>query len=136
MAGFKEWSTKAVRDAFFASPEFPRLLSADGAEGNHCARRQPGRSGYVGKRPGGRYEPFVFEREKTPLEVEISDDVFILTAEEAKKHIEPPTLTTVTITPQETRVKRGAHVTFQARVADQHADRWRCPTWRGQPKVA
>ena len=24
---FKEWSTKAVRDAFFASPQFPRLLN-------------------------------------------------------------------------------------------------------------
>ena len=26
---FKEWATKSVRDAFFASPQFPRILSAD-----------------------------------------------------------------------------------------------------------
>src|SRR5439155_5025089 len=26
---FKEWSTKSVRDAFFASPQFPRLLNSE-----------------------------------------------------------------------------------------------------------
>ncbi len=118
--GFKEWSTKAVRDAFFASPEFPRLLSADVVKETIARGVSQGVLAYVGKRPDGRYEPFVFERELTPPEVEISDDVFILKAEEAKKHIEPPTLTTVTITPQNARVHCGGHITFQARGEDQH----------------
>ena len=26
---FTEWSTKSTRDAFFASPQFPRLLDGD-----------------------------------------------------------------------------------------------------------
>ena len=26
---FKEWSTKSVRDAFFASPQFPRIVNPD-----------------------------------------------------------------------------------------------------------
>lgn len=121
--GFKEWSTKAVRDAFFASPEFPRLLSAEGVKETIARGVSQGVLAYVGKRPDGRYEPFVFERELTPQEVEISDEVFILTAEEAKKHIEPAKLTTLTISPQDARVKRGGHVTFQARGADQHG----CP---------
>ena len=118
--GFKEWSTKAVRDAFYASPEFPRLLSADAVKETIARGVSQGVLAYVGKRPDGQYEPFVFERELTPLEVEISDDLFILTAEEAKKHVEPPALTTLTISPQDVRVKRGGHVTFQARGADQH----------------
>lgn len=118
--GFKEWSTKAVRDAFFASPEFPRLLSADVVKETIARGVSQGVLAYVGKRPDGRYDPFVFQRELTPLEVEISDDVFIITAEEAKKHIEPPKLTNLTITPQDARVKRGGHVTFQARGTDQH----------------
>jgi len=54
------------------------------------------------------------------MEVEISDDVVILTAEEAKKHIEPPKLTAVSIAPQDARVKPGGHLTFQARGMDQH----------------
>jgi len=118
--GFKEWSTKAVRDAFYASPEFPRLLSADAVKETIARGVCEGLLAYVGKRPDGHYEPFVFERELSAAEVEISDDVFILTAEEAKKHIEPPKLTTLTISPQDVQVQCGGHVTFAARGADQH----------------
>jgi len=118
--GFKEWSTKAVRDAFYASPEFARLLGADAVKETIARGVSEGLLAYVGKRPDGRYEPFVFERELRMEEVEISDDVFILTAEEAKKRIEPPTLTTLTISPQDAYVRCGGHVAFQARGADQH----------------
>ncbi|RIK66096.1 MAG: AAA family ATPase [Planctomycetota bacterium] len=118
--GFKEWSTKAVRDAFFASPEFPRLLNAEAVKETIARGVSERILAYAGKRPDGRYEPFVFERELTPAEVEISDDVFILTAEEAKRHVEPPKLTTLSITPQDAQVKPEAHVAFQARGADQH----------------
>jgi len=118
--GFIEWSTKAVRDAFFASPEFPRLLTVDGVKETIARGVSQSIIAYVGKRPDGRYDPFVFGREMTLLEVEISDDVFILTAEEAKKHIEPPKLTTVTISPEVARVKPAGYIAFQARAVDQH----------------
>jgi hypothetical protein len=118
--GFAEWSTKAVRDAFFASPEFPRLLSADGVKETIARGVSQGIIAYAGKRPDGRYDPFVFERELTPLEIEISDDVVLLTAEEAKKHIEPPKLTAVAISPADARLKPNGHITFQARGTDQH----------------
>ena len=36
---FTEWSTKSVRDAFFASPQFPRLLDPDGDPPHHRERR-------------------------------------------------------------------------------------------------
>ncbi len=120
--GFKEWSTKSVRDAFFASPEFPRLLSAEGVKEAIVRGVSQGIIAYVGKRPDGRYEPFVFGSEMTLLEVEISDDVFILTAEEAKKHIEPPKLTAMMISPENATVKPAGRMTFQARGIDQH---WR-----------
>ncbi len=41
---FKEWSTKAVRDAFFASPLFPRLLNADSVKET---TPKPGRAAVV-----------------------------------------------------------------------------------------
>ncbi len=119
--GFREWSTKAVRDAFFASPEFPRLLTADGVKETIARGVSQSIIAYVGKRPDGRYEPFIFGQELTPLEVEVSDDLFILTAEEAKKHIEPQKLHTVTISPQDARVKPAGHIAFQARGLDQHS---------------
>lgn len=118
--GFVEWSTKAVRDAFFASPEFPRLLSADAVKDTIARGVSQGILAYVGKRPDGRYDPFVFEKELGPAEVEISEEMFIITAEEAKKRIEPPRLTTLAITPEAPRVKPGGHITFQARGYDQH----------------
>ena len=118
--GFVEWSTKAVRDAFFASPEFPRLLTVDGVKETIARGVSQSIIAYVGKRPEGGYDPFVFGRELMPLEVEISDDIFILTAEEAKKHVEPQKLTAITITPQDGRVKPGGHIALQARGVDQH----------------
>lgn len=118
--GFTEWSTKAVRDAFFASPEFPRLLSSDTVKETIVRGVREGILAYVGKRPDGRYEPFRFQEEMTVDEVELGDEAFIITAEEAKKHIEPPRLAAVSISPESPRVKPGEHITFQARGVDQH----------------
>lgn len=118
--GLTEWSTKAVRDAFFASPEFPRLLSSDTVKETIARGVREGILAYVGKRPDGRYEPFRFQEEMATEEVEIGDETFIITAEEAKKHIEPPRLTAVSISPQNPVVKPGEHITFQARGVDQH----------------
>lgn len=109
-----------MRDAFFASPQFPRLLDGEAVKDTIARGVSSGILAYVGKRPDGRYDPFAFERTLMPLEVEISDDMFIVTAEEAKKHIEPPKLTIIAIQPERTQVKPGAHVTFQAKGFDQH----------------
>ena len=81
---FQEWSTKAVRDAFFASPKFPRLLNADavkdtisrGLDGDHFA--------YVGKAADGTYDPFIFKKSLPAGEVEIADDVFLISRERAE----------------------------------------------------
>lgn len=116
---FREWSTKSVRDAFFASPQFPRLLDGDSVKDTIARGVSGGILAYVGKLSGG-YEPFVFGRGLAAGEVEISDDMFVITAEEAKKHIEPPRLTTLTIRPGRPHVKPGATTTFQADGTDQH----------------
>ena len=41
---------------------------------------------YVGKGKGGSYEPFHFGNSIAPADVEISNEMFVITAEEAKKH--------------------------------------------------
>ncbi len=116
---FKEWSTKSVRDAFFASPQFPRLLDGDAVKETIARGVSGGMLAYVGK-TGDSYNPFTFGTTIGPKDVELSEDMFIITAEEAKKHVEPPKLTTLTITPQDAQVKPGGHITFQVRGADQH----------------
>ena len=52
--------------------------------------------------------------------MEISDDIFIIKAEEAKKHIEPPKLTTIVISPENVRIEPGKKQTFVAKGLDQH----------------
>lgn len=82
----KEWSTKAVRDAVFASPLFPRLLNGDLIRDTIAKGVSNSVLAYVGKTAGGGYDPFVFGVSIIPQEVEISDDVFVITAETAEAY--------------------------------------------------
>jgi hypothetical protein len=83
---FKEWSTRSVQDAFFASPQFPRLLRAEVIKETIAKGVQNGILGYVGK-VSDAYEPFIFEKpDFSAWEVEISNDMFIITKEEAKAY--------------------------------------------------
>ena len=85
---FKEWSTRAVRDAFFASPLFPRLLSPDTIKDTIARGVASGQIAYVAKTPAGKYQPFLIERTMDPTEVEVSDEVFIITRETADAYRE------------------------------------------------
>jgi hypothetical protein len=90
---FKEWSTKAVRDAFFASPLFPRLLRPDVFKDTIARGVSQGVLAYVGKGPDGRYQPFYYSNapgrtDLTNREVDLpSDDMFIIPAETAESYI-------------------------------------------------
>lgn len=116
---FTEWSTKSVRDAFFASPQFPRLLNGDAVKDTIARGVSGGMLAYVGK-SGDSYNPFDFQTSISAEGVEISEDMFIVTADEAKKHIEPPRLTHLSIRPERPTVKPGGHTTFQVEGLDQH----------------
>jgi hypothetical protein len=84
--GFTEWSTRAVRDAFYASPLFPRLLNPETIKDTIARGVSNGQLGYVGKLPSERYRPFNFERTLNASDVEISDEMFIITAETAEAY--------------------------------------------------
>ncbi|HLF29239.1 MAG TPA: DUF499 domain-containing protein [Anaerolineae bacterium] len=91
---FKEWSTKSVREAFFASPQFPRLLNPDVVKETLARGVQNGYLAYVGKKASGEYAPFIYNAPMNTGDVEISDDVSIITRETAeayKKTQESPT---------------------------------------------
>ena len=83
---FKEWSTRAARDAFYASPLFPRLLNPETIKDTIARGVSNGQLGYVGKLPGERYRPFNFGRTLDASDVEISDEMFIITAETAEPY--------------------------------------------------
>lgn len=82
---FIEWSTKSLRDAFFASPLFPRLLNAETLRDTVVRGIENGILAYVGKTEDKKYYPFYYEETMLSSDIEFSDDMFIIqksTAEE------------------------------------------------------
>jgi len=118
---FTAWSTKNVRDAFYQSPQFPRLTNPDSIKGTISRGVENGILAYVGKQ-GTKYEPFFFEKSLFAGDVEISDDMFILTAEEARKNIEPRKLASIRIVPPSVTLEPKKTYSFIAKGYDQHSD--------------
>ena len=126
-----EWSTKAVRDAFFASPALPRLLDpnsikrtiADGVTGKLF--------GYASRDAAGKLQLDCFGESLSELEVEISDDLFILRAQDAERLLEPPRLEKLLLQPGSVEVNPGEHVTFKVSGQDQYGQGFpvEYPTW-------
>ncbi|HNZ11158.1 MAG TPA: DUF499 domain-containing protein [Smithellaceae bacterium] len=82
---FMEWSTKSVRDAFFASPQFPKLLNAEVVKDTIARGVSNGLLAYVGKKGDG-YDPFIYGGDLNSKDVEISDDMFIIGKETAESY--------------------------------------------------
>jgi hypothetical protein len=83
---FREWSTKSVRDAFFASPQFPRLLNPDSLKDTIARGVENGMLAYVGKKADGSYEPFQWKSSLSILDVEISEDTYVIQKETAEAY--------------------------------------------------
>ena len=84
---FKEWSTKSVRDAFFASPQFPRLLNPESLKDTIARGVENGMLGYVGKKPDGSYAPFQWKSSLSILDIELSDETYIIQKETAEGYV-------------------------------------------------
>ena len=124
-----EWSTRAVRDAFFASPRFPRLTNPEAIKDTIARGVSSGLLAYVGK-VGESYEPFTFNQPLSVMEVELSEDVFIIpktSAEAYQKRIhEKAVLDKATIEPAQVQIAPGLAAQFKLQCLDQY----------GQPFVA
>ena len=111
-------------DAFFAFPQFPRLLKVDAVKDAIARGVKDGSLAYVGKASNDRYEPFSFRTELAANEIEISDDLFIIKAEEAEAYIQritdPPKLTTLVISPQQVQLEPGKKQAFVVQGRDQY----------------
>ena len=116
---FTEWATKNVRDSFFASPQFPRLLDGETLRQTIAKGVQERIIAYSSK-SGGASDTLQFDMTMQAGDVEISDDTFILRAEDAKKRAEPVVLREIVIRPDSPNLKPGAIMGFQAEGRDQH----------------
>ncbi|MGI8605371.1 MAG: ATP-binding protein [Verrucomicrobiales bacterium] len=85
---FTEWPTKSVRDALYASPQFPRILKGAAAIQETIAKGvTAGEIAYVGKTTSGKYSPFIFGSSLSASDVEISEDVFLIRQETAEGYL-------------------------------------------------
>jgi hypothetical protein len=126
-----EWSTKAARDAFYASPQLPRLLAADVIKRTIADGVSRGEIGYATKNADGSLKLVRFKESLAEAEVEIDDEHFILQAAEAQKLLEPPRLATIAIEPGYTTLSPGGTATFKVTAKDQYGQPFTAPavTW-------
>lgn len=120
-ASLNEWSTKAVRDAFYSSPLLPRLLNPEQIKRSIADGVTEGLIGYATKDAAGRLK---LERLKESLfdaDVEISDDVFILKPDERPQKLrEPPRVAHLVVRPEHVVVKVGDQASFSCTAIDQY----------------
>jgi hypothetical protein len=115
-----EWSTKAVRDAFYSSPLLPRLINLESIKRTIAAGVTDGLIGYAVKDSSGRLKLQKLKESLFDADVEISDDVFILKADEAQKLREPPRLARLVVRPEHVIVKPGEKASFSYSALDQY----------------
>ena len=87
----KEWPTKSVRDAFYASPQFPRLMSVDAIKDTISRGVANGMLAYVGKTGNGDYKPFLYNQAIMLGDVEITDEVYIIPKDAADAYLKAKT---------------------------------------------
>jgi hypothetical protein len=113
-----EWSTKAVRDAFFASPQLPRLLDPEALRRTIAEGVTQKLLAYVGPMgEDGKYYPFVFGETLLPADVEFSDEMFVIKAEDIQ--IEEPKLTRLEVRPARVQLKPGESYNLSVQGFDQ-----------------
>jgi hypothetical protein len=81
-----EWSTRAVRDVFFQSPEFPRLLSGDSVRDMIARGVSSGDFALVTRAPSGGYALFKWKDTLSVADIPIDDDTFLLRGDEARNY--------------------------------------------------
>ncbi|MBM0106501.1 ATP-binding protein [Steroidobacter sp. S1-65] len=82
-----EWSTRAIRDAFFSSPKFPRLLKPDALKDTFVRGLEGGLWAYVGKAGPERFEPFIYKRTLAADDIEFSADLYLISPERAESYL-------------------------------------------------
>lgn len=83
---FTEWPTRNVRDAFYASPRFPRLQRPDIVKDTIAKGVAEGVLAYVGKTTAGDYQPLYFRQQIGAADVDISDDMLIITPDTVNRY--------------------------------------------------
>lgn len=72
------WSTRSVRDTFFASPKFPRLMNPDSVKSTIAEGVRRGKFGYIATSPGNEGQAVINDSAFTEVSVELTESAFIV----------------------------------------------------------
>ena len=117
-------STKTLRDVFFSSPQFPRLLNPDILKETIAKGATTGSLGYAGPKIAGKYEPWFYRKALGAADVEISDERFVLPPDMAEEYAAglPRNLTSLTIDPPFVSLASGEKISFAVKALDEHGE--------------
>jgi hypothetical protein len=124
---FSEWNTRSVRDAFYAAPQFPRLAKAEAIKETIAKGVSAGLLAYIGKTPSGKYEPFIYKETLSATEVELSEDVYIISAKTADEYLQTirdgGQVAAVRLSPASVSLMPGSRQTFQVECYDRNGEK-------------
>ena len=105
-SAFTEWPVKSARDALYASPQFHRIVRGTEAIQDAVSKGvSRGELAYVGKSLDGKYSPLKFNEPLFPGDVEVVEEMFLVTKETASAYLTkqstPPAPITASATPPE-----------------------------------
>lgn len=132
---FVEWPTQHVRDTFYASPIFPRLLHPEKIV--ECIKRgvEDGTFGYGGVTENGSYDPFYFFESLPISNIEINQDMYLIPQERAKAYKEqiskPKQLSRIEVQSTNTNIYSGKTGYYSAKGYDEDGNEVSLPsiTW-------
>ncbi|MDG6249838.1 DUF499 domain-containing protein [Methanocalculus sp.] len=114
-----EWSTRQIRDAFFALPHFPRVMNPEVIKKTLQRGISEGAFGYAGHGVNGVYDPFYYNEPISTLQIEFSDDMFLITKdaaeEEVKRRTKDNSIVRLVIEAPATNFATGQRSRFTAR---------------------
>lgn len=82
-----DWSTRQIRDAFYASPSFPRVFNQEVIKKTIQRGIIDGKFGYGGLDPDEGYNPFYYKSQISSLEIEFSDEHFLIPKQKAEEEL-------------------------------------------------
>jgi hypothetical protein len=117
---FPYWGLKDLRDAFYSSPKFPRVIHSDGLKNTIIKGIASGLFALAQKQ-GNDLNDVVIGKTIGKGDFDLSDDFVILSPEEAKRLQEPPTLNKLEIVLPSTNLKAGQEYKLNVRGYDQYS---------------
>ncbi len=120
----KAWSTRAVQDMFFSSPQFPRVLDVSIINETIAKGVSNGYFAYAGPKIEDKYEPFYYQKVLMVGDVEISDDRYLLTPDIAEAYLSGIVrpLKSLTVDPPRVDLMEGEKLTFRVHAMDENGE--------------